>query len=77
MRATTIEERVTAVEAVLPHLATKADLADLEGSLSVQIAALSGRVEALQWSIMAMFAMLAVFNVASPLVAAYLSRKHA
>ncbi len=66
-----IEERVSRVEGIIPHLATKEDIAGLRGDmhgenggLRSEIAELRGELRALRWIMGAVGAGLAALNLA-------------
>ena len=47
---TTTEERVSRLEGVIPHLATKEDIADLRGEAREWYGELRGEIRALRWT---------------------------
>ena len=68
---TTIEERVSRIEGIIPHLATKEDIAELRGEMHSEtggirseIAELRGELRALRWIMGVVGAGLAALNLA-------------
>ena len=57
----TTEERVSRIEAVLPHLATKADVAELRADLTKQIAESETRI--VRWIIVSVSLAVAIVTV--------------
>ena len=55
-----IEERVAALEAVYKHLATKADIARLEGQMATLEANLQGQIDGLQGTMLTAIAVATV-----------------
>ncbi len=67
----TVEQRISRVEGIIPHLATKEDIADLRGDmhgetggLRSEIAELRGELRALRWIMGAVGVGLAALNLA-------------
>ena len=74
----TIEQRVARLEGAYPHLATKADLAHLEGVLKTEIARMDARIAEMEsrfikWTVGAIIGVSAVFAAIASVVIAVLA----